>query len=115
MRNSNAYAVSKLFGERLGASYAKSHQMSVLAVRIGWVWRGDNSPAGLPADRAQWFRKMWLSDRDFVHLMERCIEAPLEPGSFAIVNGMSNNARMRWDISQTRELLGYVAKDDVEG
>jgi hypothetical protein len=47
--------------------------------------------------------------------MERCIEAPLEPGSFAIVNGMSNNARMRWDISQTRELLGYVAKDDVEG
>jgi hypothetical protein len=29
------------------------------------------------------------------------------------VNGMSANTGMRWDLTATRELLGYEPQDDV--
>ncbi|MBM3993463.1 MAG: hypothetical protein FJ303_04835 [Planctomycetes bacterium] len=44
------------------------------------------------AERGEWFRNMWLSDRDFLHLMERCLVAEL-PSRFMIVNGMSANTQ----------------------
>ena len=55
---------------------------------------------------------MWLSNRDFCQLMERCIEA--DPGiRFAVVNGMSANTGMRWDLEYTKKLVGYEPQDDV--
>ena len=36
---------------------------------------------------------MWLSNRDFCQLMERCLVADL-PMPFAVVNGMSANTGM---------------------
>jgi uronate dehydrogenase len=86
--------------------------MEVVAVRIGWVWRGVNTPAELPLDRGPWFRNMWLSDRDYLHLMECCLTASLSR-RFLIVNGMSDNSGMAWDLADTKELLGYRPQDDV--
>jgi hypothetical protein len=83
-----------------------------VAVRIGWVWRGDNRPSDLPPDREAWFRQMWLSNRDYCRLMERCIVADLQE-RFVVVNGMSANRGMRWDIETTRLLLGYEPMDNV--
>jgi uronate dehydrogenase len=111
-RNSTPYAAGKLFGERLGKCYADSHDLSVIAVRIGWVRPGQNRKQDVPPERGPWFRLMWLSNRDFCQLMERCIMADL-PGRFAVVNGMSANTGMRWDIEYTRQLLGYDPRDDV--
>lgn len=55
---------------------------------------------------------MWLSDRDFLHLMDCCLTAPLkEP--LLIVNGMSANTDMRWDLTTARTKLGYAPRDDV--
>ena len=66
----------------------------------------------VPPEREAWFRLMWLSNRDYCQLMERCILA--DPGiQFAIVNGMSANTGMRWDIEHTHQLLGYKPQDDV--
>jgi uronate dehydrogenase len=110
--NSIAYGAAKLFGERLGKCYADIYGLSVIAVRIGWVREGDNHPATLPADRDTWFRQMWLSNRDFCHLLECCIEADAAL-RFAVVNGMSANTGMRWDVEHTRTLLGYEPQDDV--
>jgi NAD+ dependent glucose-6-phosphate dehydrogenase len=112
-RDSTPYASTKLFGERVGQHYAEARGLSVVAVRIGWVWRGENTPANLPADRGPWFRQMWLSDRDYLHLMDCCLSAEL-PGRFVVVNGMSGNAGMRWDLTDTRR-LGYSPRDDVGG
>ncbi|MCI0641780.1 MAG: NAD(P)-dependent oxidoreductase [Gemmataceae bacterium] len=127
-RDSTAYASAKLFGERLGKCYAESHGMEVIAARIGWVYRGGpNEPASLPAERGPWFRLMWLSDRDFCHLMERCAlaelpeksaaGAPLPHGrgseKFVIVHGMSANSGMAWDLESPRRVLGYEPRDDV--
>lgn len=87
--------------------------MEVIAVRIGWVQRGENLASAIPADRENWYRLMWLSNRDFCQLMERGIEADLGGTRFAVVNGMSNNTGMRWDIDYTKQLLGYAPQDDV--
>jgi NAD+ dependent glucose-6-phosphate dehydrogenase len=111
-RDSTPYGSAKLMGERLGKCYADFAGLSVIAVRIGWVRPGDNRARDIPPDRGNWFRLMWLSNRDFCQLMERCIEA--DRGlRFAVVNGMSANTGMRWDIERTRQLLGYAPQDDV--
>lgn len=111
-RNSTAYGAAKLFGERMGKCYVDSFGLSVIAVRIGWVRPGDNLPQEVPKDRGDWFRLMWLSNRDFCHLMECCIKAHDGIG-FVVVNGMSNNTGMRWDIEHTRRVVGYEPQDDV--
>jgi len=69
-------------------------------------------PAELPAERGDWFRNMWLSDRDYLHLMECCLTAQL-PDPFLVVNGMSANTGMRWDLTVARTILGYSPQDDV--
>ncbi len=112
LRDSTAYGACKLFGERVGKCYADMHGLSVIAVRIGWVRKGENRPEDLPPERGPWFRMMWLSNRDFCQLMERAIEADLSI-RFAVVNGMSKNLGSRWDLTSTRELLGYEPQDDV--
>jgi uronate dehydrogenase len=111
-RDSTAYGSAKLLGERLGKCYAEAHGLSVVAVRIGWVRPGENRAQDIPPERGPWFRLMWLSNRDYCQLMERCVTADLG-AKFVVVNGMSANTRMRWDIDQTRRLLGYEPQDDV--
>lgn len=111
-RFSGAYAATKLLGERVGRQYAATHGLEVVAVRIGWVWRASNEPGELPTERGAWFRDMWLSDRDFLHLMECCLTAPL-PESFLVVNGMSANTGMRWGLKSARTVLGYHPRDNV--
>lgn len=111
-RYSGAYGAAKLFGERLGRHYATVRNLEVVAVRIGWVWRGRNIPSELPVERGEWFRQMWLSDGDFLHLMDCCLTAEL-PSPFLIANGMSNNVGMRWDSSGTTSAIGYQPQDDV--
>lgn len=110
-RDSRPYAATKLFGERLGKSFADAHGLEVIAARLGWIKPGDNPAGGIAAERGEWFRLMWLSNGDFCRLMERCLVATL-PGRYVVVNGMSDNAGMRWDLSGARA-LGYEPRDDV--
>lgn len=111
-RDSTPYGSAKLFGERLGKCFADAHGLSVIAVRIGWVRPGENRAEDVPIERGPWFRLMWLSNRDYCNLMECCIEA--DPAlRFAVVNGMSANTGMRWDVEHTRRVVGYVPQDDV--
>jgi uronate dehydrogenase len=111
-RNSRAYGATKLFGERIGKCFAETHGRTVIAARLGWVRPGGNRAEDIPIDREEWFRQMWLSDDDYCQLMECCIRAPVVSG-FHVVNGMSANTGMRWDLSTTRALVGYQPKDDI--
>ena len=111
-RDSTPYGSAKLFGERLGKCFAESDGLEVIAVRIGWVQPGENRPEDISPERGSWFRLMWLSNRDFCQLMECCLVAEL-PERFVVVNGMSDNTGMRWDIEPTRRLVGYQPQDDV--
>lgn len=131
----SAYGSSKLMGERAVAARAAigEGQFTGVNIRIGWVQAGENRPEtinpngggtnhgpGQPdaeeIDRAlKWFRGMWLSNRDFVHLMERAIRAPSAnwPAPSIVVSGVSNNRGTVWDLEAARHFLGYEPRDDV--
>ncbi len=112
--DSTPYGAAKLFGERLGKCLSETHAMETIAIRFGWVWRGaENDPSLLPPDRGEWFRQLWLSDRDFFRLMEGCLRSRL-PRRFVLVNGMSRNTGMPWDLEAARLDLGYEPQDDID-
>jgi uronate dehydrogenase len=113
-RDSSAYGSTKLFCERLGRWHAERFGLSVIALRLGWVRPGANLAAEIPRDRGEWFRRMWLSNRDFCQLVERCLLADCAAGRFEVVNGMSANAAMPWDLTHTRGLLGYEPQDGLD-
>ena len=109
--DSIAYGSAKLMGERMGKCFSDAHGISFVAVRIGLVQRYENRSDDIPRDRESWFRLMWISNSDLCQLMERCIHA--DPTiKFAVINGMSNNTGMRWDIEYARQLIGYEPIDD---
>ena len=56
---------------------------------------------------------MWLSNADLVRLFDCAVEAEIEDRSFVLVNGMSRNHGMRWDLSEAAELLGFLPVDDA--
>jgi len=105
----NAYGMSKLFCERTGAYFANQHGLSVICVRIGWTqWTHNNEP-GKHMAMGRWGQEMWLSDRDFLNGMQCAIDA--KSIEFEILNLMSENPGMRWDIEPTKRLIGYDPQD----
>jgi uronate dehydrogenase len=104
----NPYGVSKLVGERLGRSYHERWGLSVICLRIGYCQRGENLP-GPHMGWDSWGQLMWLSNRDFCHAMERAVLA--EDVGFAVLNLMSDNPGMRWDIETTKRAIGYAPRD----
>ncbi len=102
----NLYASSKVFNESLCRTFAYSHGMSCLGVRIGWVVGEDSVPNVRSED-------IWCSQRDIAGLIEACVEAP-EDLQFDIFYGMSNN-RYRWvDLTNARQKLGWEPRDRAE-
>lgn len=113
-RDSTAYGAMKLFGERLGKCYAHAASAVCIAVRIGMVNRySENKIEGLSEDLDPWFKRMWLSTPDLCQLVEKAISVPLPPKTFMVINGMSDNKNMVWDIENARMVLGYSPKDGV--
>jgi nucleoside-diphosphate-sugar epimerase len=105
----NAYGVSKLFGERVGEYFASEHGLSVICLRIGWTqWTHDNRP-GRHMAMGRWGQEMWLSDRDYLQGMKCAIDAG--DIRYAVLNLMSDNPGMRWDLQPTRDLIGYRPED----
>ncbi len=109
-RPTNPYGVSKVVGERIGRCFADHRGLSVICLRIGFC--GGLAPQDPRLNETSWVRQKWLSDRDFLQLVERSVAA--KDVGFAIVNGMSNNAGMRWDLAAGRRLLGYAPVDRLE-
>jgi NAD+ dependent glucose-6-phosphate dehydrogenase len=104
------YGATKLVGERLGRSLGRAFDITFIALRLGWIQPGENRPDTLPDD---WARSLWLSNNDLIRLFDCAVEAELDDRLFVVVNGMSNNRGMRWDISTTAELLGFNPEDDA--
>ena len=102
------YGISKLFGEEIGRAFHEETGIDFLALRIGYFQRGDNVP-GAHMEIGEWGQSMWLSNRDMNQAAERSIEA--ERIGFAVVNLVSNNVGMRWDVEHTRRVIGYVPLD----
>jgi uronate dehydrogenase len=101
-RPDSRYGVSKVFGEALGRMYADKHGMSVACLRIG-SFRPE------PQDARQ--LSTWISPRDTVQLVQRCIEAP--DFHFVVLYGVSANKRSRWNNPHAAR-IGYQPLDNSE-
>jgi nucleoside-diphosphate-sugar epimerase len=134
LKDSPAYASAKLMGERLlvAVAGAPGSRVTGVALRIGWCQPGENHPRtisgdGMPVDTDAkpvtgdalrdliWFRNMWLSNRDFCGIFEAALRADAAgwPARALVLNAMSNNAGMPWDLAPTRRYLGYAPQDDA--
>lgn len=102
----NIYAACKVFGEAIAHTYAYSHGLSSIAVRIGSF---EFNQAQFNANSRN--LSTFVSARDLCQLFVRCIEA--ENVQFAIVHGISDNRFKRMDLTTTKELVGYQPQDDA--
>ena len=102
-RPDGLYGVSKAYGELLGRLYHEKHGLDVVAIRIG-------SFAPRPA-RAR-HAHTWISPRDMVQLVRRCLAAP--DLGFLVVYGASANRRSYWDDSDGWGRIGYEPQDSAD-
>jgi hypothetical protein len=54
-------------------------------------------------------QQLWLSDRDLCQGFERAVL--VEGVAFAVLNLMSDNPGMMWDLEATRRTIGYAPQD----
>jgi uronate dehydrogenase len=105
-RPKNLYGVGKAFGEALASWVALEHGLTTLAVRIANVAEFRRGELHSTRDVAA-----FISERDLVHLLARCIHAELQ--GFHVVHGVSDNRYKRLAIDATRRLLDYRPVDDA--
>lgn len=103
-RPDTRYGVSKVFGEAVGRLYADKYGLSVASLRIGSFKNPDR-----PDNARQLLT--WISHRDMVQLVRRCIDHP--DYHYEVIYGVSNNTRSRWDNTNVK-FLGYRPQDDSE-
>ena len=101
-RPDSRYGVSKVFGEALGRLYADKHGLSVACLRIGSFRARPQNAREL---------RTWISHRDTVQLVRRCIDAP--SFHFIVVYGVSANTRNEWR-DEAAQLIGYRPQDNAE-
>lgn len=104
-RPKNLYGVSKAFGEALAFFFAHESGLTTVAVRIANVAEFHAGERHSARDVAA-----FISERDVVHLLTRCVEADLS--GYNVVHGVSDNRYKRLAIDQTRKILGYEPADD---
>jgi nucleoside-diphosphate-sugar epimerase len=105
VRPDSDYGISKVFGEATGRYYSEQFGLEVACLRIGTVNRHNS-----PTQSVRHFAT-WLSHRDLVQLVDRCLTAPLK---FDIFYGVSNNLWRFWDTSHGAEVVGFQPKDNAE-
>jgi NAD+ dependent glucose-6-phosphate dehydrogenase len=106
-RTDGFYGASKLFGESLGQYYSDEYGISVVCLRIGTV---RSYPWPMPNEIR--FYATWLSHRDLIQLFEKSIE--IQGLKFDVFYGVSNNTWRFWDLTHSREVLGYEPQDNAE-
>jgi nucleoside-diphosphate-sugar epimerase len=105
------YAVSKLFGEHLGKLYNERFGIEFVAMRIGWI-TADNDPGAMRNTRSEdYMRAIWLSHRDCIQIFSLALTVPLD---FFVAYATSDNTRNIFDLTETRQVLGYAPQDNSE-
>ena len=102
-RPNGPYASTKVWGESLARHYADSFDLSVIALRIGFVHAEDR-----PTDAR--IHSVWCSERDIVAAIELAVDADASIRyDICFVN--SDNKWSYRDLSHAQEVLGLTPRD----
>lgn len=114
------YGVSKVFGEAMARYYVDHHGMRSVSLRIGAarspedpshpdrLWDPARNDEDAIDQKRRRMRAVWLSERDFVQLIEKSLETDHR---WVVCYGISDNPRKVWDIDHAREVLGFQPQD----
>ena len=105
-RPKGPYASTKIWGEALAHCYADSFDLSVIALRIGFV-NAEDRPVN-----ARTF-SVWCSQRDVVDAIERAVDLD-ESIRYDIFFIQSDNKWGYRDLSHAAEVLSFVPQDAAE-
>lgn len=94
-----------IIAPRKALSWKRSSGTSA-ALRIGAF-----EPPGSPSIATARDLSAWLSPRDGAQLFACAIEAEVE--GFFVGHGISDNRFKRFDLAETRRVLGYAPQDDA--
>lgn len=102
LRPDGYYGLSKAYGEMLARMHWEKHSVESAILRIGSV---------LPRVPDERILSTWLSQDDFVCLVERCVLAPRLECS--IIWGASDNSRSFWR-RDARHIIGWTPRDSSD-
>lgn len=107
------YGVSKLFGEDLGRYYARFFGIQFVSLRIGWAAPEivPERVIGIDKAREDHFRVMFLSRRDLVEAFDKALQVDTD---YLVAYAVSDNKLCVFDLTETREKLGFNPKDNSE-
>ncbi len=103
----NHYALTKVWGEVMGDMYARTHQLSVINVRIGWLPRNAEEAQRLLESKNG--PDVFFSHADSNRFHERCVEAENPPpGECVTLFATSRPLHVaRLDLEPARRIIGY--------
>jgi nucleoside-diphosphate-sugar epimerase len=103
------YAATKLFMEGAGKAYSQKHDISVVAVRLGWCPRSPDHALELVAfDGGE---DLYLSPGDAGRFFACAVESTADI-RFAVLYATSKPVRIpRLDLLAARDLIGYEPQD----
>ena len=102
-RPNGPYASTKIWGEALARHYSDSFDLSVIALRIGFVNAEDRPTSAR-------IHSVWCSQRDIVDAIELAVDAD-DAIRYDIFFVNSDNRWSYRDLSHAREVLGFSPRD----
>jgi nucleoside-diphosphate-sugar epimerase len=107
------YACTKVFAEAMGQVYALQHNLSVLAVRLGWCPRDAGQVAEIAADWQS--QDVYLDPADAATFFAAAVAAVNQP-PYAVVYATSRPIQqLQYDLEPARRLLGWEPRGQWPG
>ena len=105
------YGISKLFGENMGWYYSRRHGVQFISLRIGSTFPKDDPSIWKGTEREDHARAIFLSKRDCVEAFARALAVNTD---FLLAYAISNNDHRWFDLTETKEKLGFYPQDNAE-
>ncbi len=105
------YGISKLFGENMGWYYSRRCGIQFISLRIGSTFPQDDPSIWKGTEREDHARAIFLSKRDCVGAFARALAVNAD---FLLAYAISNNDRRWFDLTETKEKLGFYPEDNAE-
>ncbi len=107
------YGVSKLFGEDLGRYYSRFYGIKFVCLRIGTAFGVQWTELMRKGDKPtqDHLRALYLSQKDLIDIFDKALQIDTD---FIVAYAVSDNEPAVFDLTETREKLGFNPKDNSQ-